>query len=150
MHYNHRVTDSKFLIRNLKNNIRNFEMKMKEMESFQDNVENLSNKFVEVIEKDFNITLNKIDDLISSAKYLREYYVKTYKEKMGRYIQTLSFLKIFYLNYYKDRDSTLTIVEPEKNNIYKLIYLNSISNELISMNLTHSNYIENELIHFVP
>ena len=146
MHYNHRVTDSKFLIRNLKNNIRNFEMKMKEMESFQNNVENLSNKFIEVIEKDFNITLHKIDDLISSARYLREYYIKTYKEKMGGYIQTLSFLKIFYLNYYKDRDSSLTIVEPEKTNIYKLIYLNSISHELISMNLSHSYFIENEVI----
>ena len=55
-------------------------------------------------------------------------------------------MKIFYLNYYKDRDSSLTIVEPEKTNIYKLIYLNSISHELISMNLSHSNFIENEVI----
>ena len=110
---------------------------MKEMENFQEKVESFSNKFEEIIEKDFNITLHKIDDLINSAKNLREYYIKTYKEKMGRYIQTLSFLKIFYLNFYKDREVYTNIVQPEKNNIYTLIYLNSISHELDSMKITH-------------
>jgi hypothetical protein len=54
---------------------------MKDMENFQEKIDSFSNKFEELIEKDFNITLNKIDDLIISAKNLREYYVKTYKEK---------------------------------------------------------------------
>ena len=146
MHFNHRVTDSKFLIRSLKSNIRNFDLKMKEMVNFQENIDTLSHKFEEVIEKDFNITINAIDDLISSVKYLREYYIKTYKEKIERYLQSFSFLKIFYLNFYKDRDLFINIVEPEKNNIYTLIYLNSISHELISLNLNHSTFIENEVL----
>ena len=146
MHFNHRVTDSKYLINNLVKNIKNFDMKMKEMENFQEKVESFSNKFEEIIEKDFNITLHKIDDLINSAKNLREYYIKTYKEKMGRYIQTLSFLKIFYLNFYKDREVYTNIVQPEKNNIYTLIYLNSISHELDSMKITHLMQFENDII----
>ena len=146
MHFNHRVTDSKYLINNLVKNIKNFDMKMKEMENFQEKVESFSNKFEEIIEKDFNITLHKIDDLINSAKNLREYYIKTYKEKIGRYIQTLSFLKIFYLNFYKDREVYTNIVQPEKNNIYTLIYLNSISHELDSMKITHLMQFENDII----
>ena len=146
MHFNHRVTDSKYLINNLVKNIKNFDMKMKEMENFQEKVESFSNKFEEIIEKDFNITLHKIDDLINSAKNLREYYIKTYKEKMGRYIQSLSFLKIFYLNFYKDREVYTNIVQPEKNNIYTLIYLNSISHELDSMKITHLMQFENDII----
>ena len=145
MHYNHRVTDSKFLIRNLKSNIRNFDLKMKHMENFQEKIDTFSNKFEEIVEKDFNITLSGIDDLIQSVNHLREYYIKTYKEKIGRYLQTLSFFKIFYLNFYEDRDFFMNIVEPEKNNIYTLIYLNSISQELMSMNLTHSTFLDNEV-----
>ena len=146
MHFNHRVTDSKFLIRGLKNNIRDFDLKMKHMENFQERINSFSNKFEELIEKDFNITLNGIDDLINSVNKLKEYYVKTYKEKIGRYIQTLSFLKVFYLNFYKDRDIYMNIEEPEKNDIYTLINLNSISHELISMKLTHSPFFENEIL----
>ena len=145
MHFNHRVTDSNFLMQNLVKNIKNFELKMKDMENFQEKIDSFSNKFEELIEKDFNITLNKIDDLIISAKNLREYYVKTYKEKIARYIQTLSFLKIFYLNFYKDRDLYMTIIQPEKYNIYHLIYLNSISYELLSMDITHSLAFENDI-----
>jgi WD40 repeat protein len=130
---------------NLVKNIKNFELKMKDMENFQEKIDSFSNKFEELIEKDFNITLNKIDDLIISAKNLREYYVKTYKEKIARYIQTLSFLKIFYLNFYKDRDLYMTIIQPEKYNIYNLIYLNSISYELLSMDITHSLAFENDI-----
>ena len=146
MHFNHRVTDSNFLINNLVKNIKNLDLKMKDMENFQEKIESFSNKFEDLIEKDFNITLQKIDDLINSAKNLREYYIKTYKEKIGRYIQTLSFLKIFYLNFYKDRDLYMSIIKPEKNNIYTLIYLNSISHELFSMDITHSISFENDVI----
>ena len=145
MHFNHRVTDSKYLIRGLKSNIRNFDLKMKHMESFQERINSFSNKFEEIIERDFYITLTRIDDLLDSVNKLKEYYVKTYKEKVGRYIQTLSFLKIFYLNFYKDRDIYMNIVEPEKNNIYTLINLNSISHEFISMKLNHSTLLENEI-----
>ena len=146
MHFNHRVTDSKFLIRGLKKNIRNFDLLMKHMENFQEKIKGISNKFQDLIEKDFNITLNAIDDLIISANKLKEYYARTYKEKIGNYIQTLSFLKIFYLNFYKDRDINLNIVEVEKSDIYTLINLNSISHELISMELTHSTSIEKEVL----
>ena len=146
MHYNHRVTESKHLIKSLKNNIHNIDMKIKDMEQFQSKCDKLTDKFEELIEKDFNITLHKIDDLIDSAKNLREYYIKSYKEKLGNYLQTISFIKIFFLNYYKDRDTYMNIIESEKNNIYKLIYLNSISQEFISMNLIHSTFIENEVI----
>ena len=39
----------------------------------------------------------------------------------------------------------MNIVEPEKNNIYTLINLNSISHEFISMKLNHSTLLENEI-----
>ena len=146
VHFGHRVTDSKFLIRGLKKNIRNLDLLMKHMENFQEKINGFSNKFQELIEKDFNITLNAIDDLIISANKLKEYYVKTYKEKIGNYVQSLSFLKIFYLNFYKDRDINMNIVEVEKSDIYTLINLNSISHELISMELTHSTSIEKEIL----
>lgn len=146
IHYNHRVTDSKYLITNLKENIRKFDMQIKEAGNFQEKVNSFMNKFEEIIDKDFNLTLRSIDDLINSIKNLRENYIRIYKEKIGKYLQTLSFLKVFYLNYYRDRDIYTTIVEPEKNNIYALMYLNSISHELISFKLTHSTFYENEII----
>ena len=146
MHFNHRVTDSNFLLNNLVKNIKNLDLKMKDMENFQEKVESLSHKFEDLIEKDFNITLQKIDDLITSAQNLREYYIKKYKEKIAKYIQTLSFLKIFYLNFYKDRDLYMSIVKPGKNNICSLIYLNSISYELLSMDIIHSISFEKDVL----
>ena len=145
-HFNHRITDSKYLVQKLKDNILNFDMKIKDSVHFNEKINNFSKKFEEIIDKDFNITLNRIDDLISSANKLKEYYIKTYKEKLGRYIQTLSFLKIFYLNFYKDRDIFMDIPEEEKNDINILIYLNSISYELTSMKLNHSTFLENEVL----
>ena len=144
-HFNHRVTDSKYLIQKLKDNILNFNININNAEKFNEKINSFSKKFEDIIDKDFNITLNAIDDLISSANKLKEYYIKTYKEKLGRYIQTLSFLKIFYLNFYKDRDIYMDIKEPEKNDINILIYLNSISYELTSMKLNHSTFFENEI-----
>ena len=146
MHFNHRVTDSRHIIRSIKDNIHDFNMKNKDMEQFQSKFDKFSERFEELIERDFNITLHKIDDLLDSVKNLREFYIKKYKEKLGNYIQTISFIKIFFLNYYKDKETYINIVEPEKNNIYKLIYLNSISQEFISMNIIHSTFIENEVI----
>ena len=133
LHLNHRLLNSKYLVRSLKNNIRNVELKNKTLEEFQEKWDNLSAIFENMIQNNFNDTLKRIDDLIESAKSLKEFYIKKYKQELGLYLQAFKNINMFYTNYYKDKSNELKNIEAKQNNIFRLKYLNNISYEFIDM-----------------
>ena len=145
LHLNHRILNSKYLVRSLKNNIRNVELKNKSLEEFQEKWDNLSEIFENMIQNNLNNTLKKIDDLIDSAKSLKEFYIKKYKQELGLYLQTFKNINMFYVNYYKDKSNEMKNIEPKQNNIFKLKYLNNISYEFIDMKMNNSQFFDKEI-----
>ena len=144
-HLKHRILNSNNLIKIMKDNIRNIDLKYKTLDDFQERYEHLSESFENIIGSNFNNTILKLDNLIECAKNLKNYYIKKYKEDLGLYLKTFKYLKIFYLNYYKDKNNELRISENKNNNIYKLKYLNNISYEFIDMKINHSPLFDKEL-----
>ena len=145
-HLKHRILNSKYLIRTLKENIKNIDLKNKTLEDFQEKIENFSLIFEKIINDNFNNTIKNIDNFIESAQNLKKFYVQKYKEELGIYLETFRFIKIFYLNYYNDRKRELKIKEHEKSNIFKLKYLNNITFELIDIKMNHSLIIDKEIL----
>lgn len=146
VHLNHRILDSKHLVRSLKNNIRNAELKTNSLEEFQEKWDNLSEVFENMIQNNFNNTLKKIDDLIDSAKSLKEFYIKKYKQELGLYLQTFKNIYMFYVNYYKDKNNEKKNIEAKQNNIFRLKYLNNISYEFIDMKMKNSLFFDKEIL----
>ena len=121
----HRIINSKHLIRLIKDNVKKIKLKNKTIDIFQEKCDGLSKLFVDTINNNFNNTIKKIDDLIDSAKTLKEFYIKKYKSEFEIYLATFKCLKLLYLNYYNDKANELKNIEAEKSNIFKLKYLNS-------------------------
>lgn len=142
IHIKHRVLNSKNLIRLVKDNIRNMKLKNENMDNFIQKCDKISEKFEDLIGKYFNDTLEKLDDLIRNINNIKETYIKNFKEELGNYIKIFRIIKIFYLNYYKDKANEFKNIEAEKNNIFKLKYLNNISCEFIDMELIQKESIE--------
>ena len=145
-HLKHRVINSKYLIRFLKNNIKNMKLKNERLEDFQKKCEDLSHKFENLIETNFNNTIKTIDNLISTANKLKDFYIKTYKKELSIYLQAFNYIKIFYTNYYNDKNKELKNLDHKENNIYKLKYLNNIKYEFIDMIMKHSSKFDKDLI----
>ena len=145
-HLKHRILNSKYLIRTLKENIKNIDLKNKTLEDFQEKIENFSLIFEKMINDNFNNTIKNIDNFIESAQNLKKFYIQKYKEELGIYLETFRFIKIFYLNYYNDRKRELKIKEHEKSNIFRLKYLNNITFELIDIKMNHSLIIDKEIL----
>ena len=145
-HLGHRIMKSKDMVINIKNNILNIKLKYKTLDDFQDKCDNFTKIFEEVIERDINTFLKNIDNLIESLYNLKQNYIEKYKKELGIYIKTFRFIKIYYLNYYKDRKNSLKISKEEENDIFKLKYLNNISYELKDIKINGSQLLEREII----
>lgn len=146
VHLTHRIRNSKELVIDIKNNIINLKLKNNTLDDFQERCDNLSKIFEEVIERDINNSLKNIDDLIDSLNNLKTNYIEKYKNELGLYLKTFRFIKIFYLNYYKDRKNALKISKEQENDLFKLKYLNNISYELKEIKINHSQLFEKELL----
>lgn len=144
-HAKHRIIYSKNLIKYIKDNIRNLDLYNKTLDDFNTHCDNLSEVFEKVINNSFNNTINNIDELIDSLKKLKESYIKRYKDELALYIKTFRFIKIFYLNYYKDKNNEFKTIEADKSNIYKLKYLNNISYELTDIEMKQSEFFDKEI-----
>ena len=146
VHLNHRIMNSKELVINIRNNIINMNLKNNTLDDFQDKCDNFTKIFEEVIERDINNSLKNIDDLLDSLNNIKKNYIEKYKKELGVYIKIFRLLKIFYLNYYKDRKNALKIAKEQENDIFKLKYLNNISYELKDIKINHSLLFEKEIL----
>ena len=141
-HYCHRILNYDYIINFTKDNISQMHLKNKDLDSFLEKCNEMSVKFQEVINKNFNNSVQKIDDIIDSAIKLKENYINQYKEQLGNYIQTFKIIKILYMNFYNDKSLELSKNNKE-NNIFTLRYLNNISYELSGLEIKHNQDIDN-------
>lgn len=147
VHLKHRILKSKYLIQTIKYNIEKTKLKNSQTsDNFLDRIENLSKLFENLIKEKFNKIVLQLDDIIIAAKNLREFYINKFKKELGLYIETFKFIKIFYLNYYKDKENELKIKDERENNIYKLKLLNNISYEFVNMSINHAPFFEQEIL----
>lgn len=99
------------------------------MDTFENKMKTLQNKFKELIEKNLNKTIRKLDDLVSSIKDLRKRYIDEYKTQVDNNIKTFKIIKLFYMIFYNESNIDLKKSNEERNDIFKLKYINNISHE---------------------
>lgn len=145
-HYNHRVFKSRHLIAYIKENIKNTFLKNNNFDIFQKKWEEMSNQFQEYIDNYFNETIHNLDNLIESAQNLKDFYLKEYEEQIENNVRTFKIIKIYYMNYYTDRDAELGKKNVEFNDIYRLKYINNISYEFSNFRLEHLNELDKNVL----
>lgn len=146
MHLQHRVIPTKHLIKSIKDNIRNLSLDCKTLEDFNKRYKNLSENLGETIDVNFNNTIKYLDDLMDCIANLKEEYIKQYQKELETYLKTMKIIKIFYLNYYNDKNKEFKNVDLKKCNIYKLKYLNNISYELKDVQMEHSKLFDKKIL----
>ena len=146
-HFMHRVFNSKSLIKYIKTNIEmiNNDLECKDMGTFEKKMNTLSIKFKEVIEKNLNKTIRKLDDLVHSIKELRKKYIDEYRNQMENNIRTFKIIKLYYMIFYNDINIELKQSNVERNDIFKLKFINNISHEFVNFEIRHPKEFDAQL-----
>ena len=145
-HFNHRVLKSRYLIGYMKENIKNTDLNISNSDIFKEKWEEMSTQFQEYIDNYFNDTIHNLDNLIESAQNLKEFYLKEYEDQIENNVKTFKILKIYYMNYYADREAELGKKNAEFNDIYKLKYINNISYEFTNFKLIYLNELDENVL----
>ena len=142
-HHCHRVLPCGKLRNIIKNNIENNLFLNFDSENFKVLCDGIAKKIQSEIDINLNKSLKLIDSTIKSLCEFREDYIKKYKEEIKRIIQTFKIIKIYYMNYYNDKQ----IVKDQGNlckNINFLRYVNNISYEFGKFTIEHNINIDNK------
>ena len=130
-HFHHNIMSKEKVCKNLKAEINNIPLKFMVKDSFDNNYNLITNKFKESSMDNFNETLDKINDLSKALEEFKKEYEQKYKIELTKVVKTLKVLKLFYDDYYLDRDEALN-----GRDIEALRYINSISNVLVNMDMS--------------
>lgn len=146
-HFMHRVLKSKNLIKYIKTNIEIItnDLECKDVGKFEDKMNKLSNKFKEIVEKNLNRTIRKLDDLVYSIKELRRKYIDKYRTQMENNIRTFKIIKLYYMIFYNQSNIELKKSNEERNDIFKLKYINNISHEFVNFDIRHPKEFDEQL-----
>ena len=147
MHYYHRVSKSRYILKFIKENINRIFLKTPTSKQFLEKINEMTKNFHTLIEKNFNETISNIDNLITEIENLKNKYIQEYLKQIENNLRTLEIIKLFYLNYFIDKDSELKKINVETNNIFKLKYISNISHEFSDLKLTHSPNLDSEISH---
>ena len=135
-HPNHRILPCERLSKLIKRNISELPLKIPNKELFEKKFEVMGKKVKETAEKEFNETIKQIDDCAASLFSFKKEYEEMYKKELTRCVKSLKLIKLFYLNYYFDKE-----ISQESNDINLLRYVNNISFEFMDTNLNHDKSI---------
>lgn len=139
-HHAHRVLPYGKLKKIIRDDINILPLKNKDITLFQQNIDMISKKFVEEVDKNFNNTLKIIDNMIKTAFDFRDNYIKSYKEDLTKYIQSFKIIRVFYMNYFNDKNIASNKENP-CNNINLLRYINNIGYELMGAEISHNQEV---------
>lgn len=145
IHYYHRVSKSRFILKFVKENISRIFLKTSSSKEFISQMNAMNKNFHNLIEKNFNNTISKLDNLISSIEKLKQKYIKSYLSQIEDNLRTLEIIKLFYLNYFVDKEIESKKKNVETNNIYKLKYISNISHEFLDFKLSHLPNFDEEI-----
>ena len=129
----------------IKDNINRIFLKAPTSKQFINKMNELNKNFHILIEKNFNETINKLDNLINSIIKLKNKYIEEYLKQIEYNIKTFEIIKIFYMNYFIDKESEMKKINIETNNIYKLKYISNISHEFEDLKLEYLPTLDMEI-----
>ena len=130
-HYSHNIMSNDKVSRMLKAEIMNIPLKFKTKELFEHNWNIICKKIKDSSQETFNETTNKIEELTKALSEFKKEYEQKYKNELTKIVKTLKVLKLFYFDYYFEKD------EAEKGrDIDSLRYVNSINSELLNLEMT--------------
>ena len=146
VHFYHRVSKSRYILKFVKENINRIFLKTPTSKQFISRINEMNKSFHKLIEKNFNATISILDDLITSIENLKNKYIDKYLRQIEDNLRTFEIIKIFYMNYFVDKEIELKKKNVETNNIYKLKYISNISHEFTDFKLTHLPYFDEKLL----
>ena len=146
IHYYHRVSKSRYILKFIKDNISRIFLKATTSKQFIEKMNEMVKNFHSLIENNFNDTIKKIDNLIFSAEELKNKYIERYLSQIEDNLRTFEIIKLFYLNYFADKEIESKKINVETNNIYKLKYISNISHEFIDLKLSHLPIFDDKIL----
>ena len=146
IHYYHRVSKSRYILKFIKDNISRIFLKAATSKQFIEKMNEMVKNFHSLIENNFNDTIKKIDNLIFSAEELKNKYIERYLSQIEDNLRTFEIIKLFYLNYFADKEIESKKINVETNNIYKLKYISNISHEFIDLKLSHLPIFDDKIL----
>ena len=81
--------------------------------------------------ENFNETLEQINELLKALEEFKKEYEPKYKIELTKVVKTLKVLKLYFLDYYTEKDEALNGKDVES-----LRYINSIKKELVNMEMS--------------
>ena len=130
-HQNHNIMSNDKVVKNLKAEINNIPLKCITKEMFEQTWSSISKQFKESSMENFNETLEQIKELSKSIEEFKKDYEQKYKIELTKVVKTLKVLKLYYLDYYNEKEEALN-----GKDIETLRYINSIKNELVKMEMS--------------
>ena len=130
-HIKHNTMSNDKVSKMLKAEINNIPLKFKTKELFEHNWNVICKKIKDSSQETFKETINKIEELTKALNEFKKEYEQKYKNELTKIVKTLKVLKLFYFDYYFERE------EAEKGrDIDSLRYVNSINSELLNLEIT--------------
>ena len=133
-HFTHSIMSNDKVAKSLKAEINNIPLKFKAKELFDHNWSVISKKFKESSMENFNETLDQINGLAKAIDEFKKEYESKYKMELTKVVKTLKVLKLFYIDYYTEKDEAFN-----GKDIECLRYINSIKNELVNVEMSKEN-----------
>ena len=139
-HIDHRIIAAQKLENLIKKNIKDLSLTIPNKNSFMSKFDSIGKKLKETTEKEFNETIKLIDNFANSLFQFRKEYEEIYRNELTRCVKSLKLIKLFYLNYFYDKEVSL-----DSKNINLLRFVNNISFEFIDLNLIHNKIINSKI-----
>ena len=128
-HFNHNIMLVEKVAKNLKAEIGNIPLKFKTKDLFDHNWNILSKNFKESSTENFNETLEQINGLLKALEEFKKEYEQKYKLGLTKVVKTFKILKLFYGDYYTEKDEVINTKDVES-----LRYINKIEYDKLKYN----------------
>lgn len=127
-HNKHTAMGVDKVISSLNAEIKNIPLSFKSKDEFQTHWDQICKKMKAESQDTFNETMNKIEEVTKMISEFKQEYEKRYKEELTKIVKTLKVLKLFYFDYYSERDES-----QKDKDLDSLRFVNSINNELAKL-----------------
>lgn len=137
-HHKHTAMGVDKVISSLSAEIKNIPLSFKTKEEFETHWDQICKKMKDSSQETYNETMKKIEEVSKLIEDFKSEYEKRYKEELTKIIKTLKVLKLFYFDYYFERDKS-----QKKKDLNSLRYVNSINSELAKLETKNDiNFIQ--------
>ena len=139
-HKEHKIFEKEKLINLLKKEITELKMNYQNKENFDEKWKEICKKLKDEAQNKFNELLIKIEEITKALINFKNSYENIFKQDLIKYVKILKLYKLFYFNYYFEKNTYQESVD-----INYLRYIFSIPNEISSIEIIKSEEIFHEL-----